>query len=121
MFASVSAGNAINGNALVLRQSLLRVFLHTGDGQRIVTREVFGQISWIAGVLVVIIQRIGDAAESAHTLQAANRPRLSRIARALDLCLRRAGLQEVVDDFVGGLLQLLCGNAGACDQFTRRP
>src|SRR5438034_10529812 len=81
--------HSVDDHALIVRQLLLRELANALGRSGAIALDVPLEIVGRTEVMIVLIESIGDAAESAEALEAAHDVGLDGIARALDLGGRR--------------------------------
>jgi len=77
------------------RELLLCERLHRRRRDIAVALDVVGEIGGVVEEVVVGVQPVGDAFESAEALQPLDNPRLDDVARALDLRRLRPGVTNL--------------------------
>src|SRR5207302_10002488 len=68
--------------------------------------DIFGKVAGVVEVVVVAIQAVGDAAESAQPLQRLYDTGLNHVARAVQFCLRGTFSAELSQFVVNGFLEV---------------
>ena len=102
-----SPGTPEHDHPRIARQAGLSDVLKRFCCGRAVALEIVGEVTGVSQELVVLVQTVGDAAESAEGLQPADDRGFNRVAGSFEFRGRGPRLLKGVDLFVDLFLQLL--------------